>query len=322
MPSGTGAPFVLLFGAVLVSSIVAGYLAGIVATLASIPFCVDGIRVLAIHDPSLALAQSLLYGVSCAGAVYLAFVGARAQLAREQAEQVNAQLRESEERFRLTLDEAPIGMSLNSLEGRFIRVNHALCRLLGYPPEELVELTYQDVTHPGDRARDEEVRQQMIRDDCARVQFEKRFIRKDGATVSVLLNVSLLHARDGTPLYFIAQITDITERKRIEESLRLSEAKFSGIISISSEAIISIDEQQRITLFNDGAERTFGYTRAEVIGAPIDVLIPERFRAIHRTHVANFAAGPPGARGIEARHAEVFGRRRSGEEFPIAAAIS
>src|SRR5262245_32699764 len=75
---------------------------------------------------------------------------AREQLARRQAETANEQLRESEERFRLTIDEAPIGMALVSLDGRFVRVNHALCEIVGYSALELTDLTYQAITHPDD----------------------------------------------------------------------------------------------------------------------------------------------------------------------------
>ena len=79
--------------------------------------------------------------------------------------------------------------------------------------------------------------------------------------------------------------TDIEQIKVAEQRLKESEAKFSGIISIAADAIISIDEQQRITIFNRGAEQIFGYTEAEAVGAPLDTLIPARFRAIHRLHV-------------------------------------
>ena len=99
-------------------------------------------------------------------------------------------------------------------------------------------------------------------------------------------------SRDGAPRYGIAQIEDITERKRAETALRLSEAKFSGIVSIAADAIISVDEQQHITVFNEGAERIFGYSKSEAIGTPLERLIPERLRAIHREHFAQFAAGP------------------------------
>ncbi|WP_437590930.1 sensor histidine kinase [Sorangium sp. So ce1000] len=115
---------------------------------------------------------------------------------------------------------------------------------------------------------------------------------------------------------------DITERKRLEEELRFSEAKYSGIVSISTDAIISIDDGQRITMFNEGAAAIFGYSKEEVIGAPLDILIPERFRARHRPHVERFAAEETAARSKDTRGREIVGLRKNGEEFPVDATIS
>jgi PAS domain S-box-containing protein len=120
----------------------------------------------------------------------------------------------------------------------------------------------------------------------------------------------------------LARIGNLVARKRAEEALRSSEAKLSGIISTSADAIISIDDGQRITMFNEGAEKIFGYSRAEVIGAPLDVLIPERFRTTHRQHVERFAAGVETARRIGERRRAIFGLRKNGQEFPADAATS
>src|SRR5262249_22843335 len=117
-------------------------------------------------------------------------------------------------------------------------------------------------------------------------------------------------------------LIDITDRKRLEEELRFSEAKSSGILSISPDAIICIDENQRITLFNEGAEKIFGYSKSEAIGAPLDIVIPERFRSIHREHVEGFLAGREFARRMGERRVEIVGQRKSGDEFPLDAAIS
>ena len=112
------------------------------------------------------------------------------------------------------------------------------------------------------------------------------------------------------------------ERKRAEEALRISEAKYAGIVSISADAIISIDDDQRITIFNDGAEKIFGYSRSEAIGAPLDILIPDRFRSAHRQHVERFAVGDVTARRMGERLTTIAGLRKNGEEFPAEAAIS
>lgn len=102
---------------------------------------------------------------------------------------------------------------------------------------------------------------------------------------------------------------------------RALEARFEGILEIAADAIITVDESQRIVHFNRGAERIFGYKAAEVIGQSLNLLIPERFRAEHPGHVARFAAGAETARLMGHRR-EVAGLRKGGIEFPAEASIS
>ena len=246
---------------------------------------------------------------------------AREQAAREDAELSNARLRESEERFRLTIDEAPIGMALVALDGRWVRVNRVVCELTGYSADELQQLTYKDITHPDDLDTDVELAEKLARGEIPRYQLEKRYVRKDHTFVDVMLHTSMLRRADGEALYYIAQIEDITERKRAAEALRLSEAKFSGIISIAADAIISVDHEQRIVIFNEGAEEIFGYDRSEVLGGPLSQLIPERYHASHEGHFQHFAADDVGARRMGER-LEIYGLRKNGQEFPAEASIS
>jgi PAS domain S-box-containing protein len=105
------------------------------------------------------------------------------------------------------------------------------------------------------------------------------------------------------------------------EALLLTRATFAGIASISSDAIVSVDEQQRITFFNQGAERIFGYAADEVLGEPLDLLVPERSRAGHAASVREFGDGPVVARRMGER-GQISGRRKSGEVFPADASIS
>ena len=239
-----------------------------------------------------------------------------------QRKRIDHALQESEERFRLTIDEAPIGMALVALDGRFIRVNHALCEIVGYDSAELTGLTFGAITHPDDRDIDRAAAGQLVRGEIPRYQREKRYLRKDGTIVDVMLSASILRDRAGAPLYFISQIEDIRERKRAERALKESEAKFAGIVAIALDAVISIDDQQRIAIFNNGAEQIFGYTKEEAVGTPLETLIPERFRRAHRQHVERFASGDAIARRVRERGNPIVGLRKDGEEFPAEATIS
>ena len=212
-------------------------------------------------------------------------------------------------------------MALVALNGKFVRVNRALCAITGYPPDELTKLTFQNITHPDDLDIDVEQSHRLARGEIPRYQREKRYIRKDGSVVDVALTAAMLRGPDGAARYYISQVEDITERKRAADALRLSEAKFSGIVSIAADAIISVDREQRITLFNAGAARIFGYTTEEAVGMPLERLIPERFREAHREHLARFFTGREAARLMGERR-EIFGLRKTGEEFPAEASIS
>ena len=112
-----------------------------------------------------------------------------------------------------------------------------------------------------------------------------------------------------------------TEIEKLEESLRRSDARFAGIVGISADAIITIDEEQRIVFFNQGAEAIFGYLADEIIGQPLTILLPEAARGMHMEHVQYFAETEVRARHMGARRS-IEGRRKNGEIFPAEASIS
>jgi len=113
----------------------------------------------------------------------------------------------------------------------------------------------------------------------------------------------------------------LVEQARLDEELRASEAKFSGILAIAADAIITVDESQRILHYNRGAEEIFGYTEAEMVGQPLSVLLPPRYRAAHGGHMRAFSKSPDTARRMGERR-EIFGIRKDGTEFPAEASIS
>lgn len=111
------------------------------------------------------------------------------------------------------------------------------------------------------------------------------------------------------------------ELQRLNEELQISQARVAGILDIASDAIISIDLNQRITLFNQAAEKVFGYTAEEALGQSLDLLLPQRFITAHRQHVSQFKTQNGSTRRMGDR-SEIFGRRKDGSEFPAEASIS
>ena len=187
-------------------------------------------------------------------------------------------------------------------------------RVAGFSRDELVGKTIVDLIPAEDVGRLAASKQALLTGGSEVSEWRLR--RKDGTYVPVELNAKILP--DGR---WQAFVRDITERKRAEDALRASEARYSGLVSIAADAIISVNESQRIVIFNQGAEQIFGWKAAEVLDKPLDVLIPERLRERTASTCATSRRRPESARKMGARN-EILGLRKNGEEFPAEAAIS
>lgn len=126
-------------------------------------------------------------------------------------------LRTSEEQFRKAFDDAPIGVSLVSVTGQFVKANPRYCEIVGYSEEELVKLTFQDITHPADVEADVEGLRQMLMGEIRTFQTEKRYITKQGTVVPVLMNAAVIRDQNGQVVYFVGHIQDIRDRLKIEQ---------------------------------------------------------------------------------------------------------
>lgn len=133
--------------------------------------------------------------------------------------EIEAKLKESEERFRRAFEDSAIGEALVAPDGKFLQVNSSLCEIVGYSETELLQKTFQEITHPDDLDLDLNYLRQMLSGEISTYQMEKRYFHRSGSLVWVLLSVSLVRNLDGKILYFISQIQDITDRKQAQARL-------------------------------------------------------------------------------------------------------
>lgn len=154
-------------------------------------------------------------------------------------------IKESEELFRSTFEQAAVGIAHIAPDGRWLRVNQKLCDIVGYSKEELLKLTFQDITHPDDLDADLGYVRQVLADEIKTYSMEKRYYRKDGSIVWINLTVSLLREPSGAPKYFISVVEDISERKKTEEALEKSEARLRAIVNALPDIAFILDEKGR-----------------------------------------------------------------------------
>jgi diguanylate cyclase (GGDEF)-like protein/PAS domain S-box-containing protein len=168
-------------------------------------------------------------------------------------ERISKALRETEEHFRNAFDYAAIGMALVSPQGAWLRVNRSLCELVGFSEEELLVSNFQSVTHTDDVDNDLANLYRLMQGEMT-CQVEKRYVHKSGQIVWALNNVSLVRDSDDTPVHFIFQIQDITERKRVEatlESLSLVDELTGlynrrGFLAVTEQHLASIRRHHKI----------------------------------------------------------------------------
>src|SRR6267378_760634 len=239
-----------------------------------------------------------------------------------QSASLYTQVQKAEENYRSIFENAVEGIFQATPEGRFITVNPALARILGYESADEVVETITDVIHqlyvnPEDRI--EAARLEEQRGILAGFEFEA--YRKDGGKIWLSLNRRSVRDQAGTELYREGSIEDITERKRAAEGLRESEARKRAILESALDCIVTMDHAGLVVDWNPAAERTFGFMRADAIGKEMaDLIIPPKFREQHRRGLAHYLTSGQGP--VLGKRLELSAVTAEGSEFPIELAIN
>ena len=200
-------------------------------------------------------------------------------------------LRDSEDRFRTAFEEAPYGMCMTAPDGHFLHANAALCRMLGYSAEELLAGAWQQITHPDDLPRSRDAAMTFKKGLATTLEFEKRYIHKEGQPIWARVRISQVTDGAGRPSHFITQIEDISERKLAEDLLRASEENYRELFENASDLVYTFDLDLRITSLNRLAEKTTGYSRHEAVGMSLGQLMtPEQWGRV-QARVAEMLAG-------------------------------
>ena len=185
---------------------------------------------------------------------------------RKRTEHALAALGESEAIYRATFDEAPVGIGLTDLTGRFLRVNRRLCELLGVSADALLSSTFLDLTHPDDRSDDAGARDRLLDGTLGRYVGEKRYRHADGRYVWVAISVNLQRNASGEPLYFLATVEDISARRAAEDRSRSASAHLRAVVSALPLALWSLDRRGIVTLSEGRLLEKLGFLPGQLVG--------------------------------------------------------
>ena len=206
-------------------------------------------------------------------------------------------LQASEEQFRLAMETSAIGMFFADDEGRFLRVNPAFCRMLGYSPEELTTLGYDDITHPDDLQRSHEQVGALVSGDQPVLRLRKRYLARDGALVWGDVTSVILRGRDGRPLHIIGQIVDVSAEVANFQALQRAANEFQMLAENASDVVYRSSVDGFFEWVSPSMGAVLGWEPSTLVGTPTTAIIVAADREIVQQRRADMKAG---------RHGEPF----------------
>ena len=230
--------------------------------------------------------------------------------------QIEDEVSASEARFRGLIESAPDAIVIVNEQGRIVLVNAQTELWFGYTRDELLGQPVELLIPERFQANHQSYRQAYMKNPVVRpmgVGLDLYARRKNGGNFPVEINLSPLLTKNEKLVTSI--IRDISARRQAEEERRASEARFRVLLESAPDAIVIVNEQGHIILVNAQAEKWFGYTRDELLGQPVELLVPERFRTHHQSYRQAYTANPvvrPSRVDLN-----LYGRRRDGSEIPV-----
>jgi PAS domain S-box-containing protein len=243
------------------------------------------------------------------------------QEANQKLKATNQELALSEERFRLLVAGVKdYAIFMLDPAGRVSTWNEGAQRIKGYTSEEIIGQQFSRFYTREDIESGKPDHELKIAASEGKSEDEGWRVRKDGSQFWANVVITAVRNRNGDLLGFSKVTRDFTERKKTEEALRASENRFRSLFEFSPDAIVATDAEGKIAELNGQVAKFFGYERAELLGQPVEMLIPERFRNAHPRHRKEYSSEPrtrPMGIGLELQ-----GRRKDGTEFPVEIMLS
>jgi PAS domain S-box-containing protein len=210
-------------------------------------------------------------------------------------------------------EHAGLGIEQVAPDGRLLMVNEALCHMLGYSRSELLRKTFDEISHPDDRAREAKLFKRMLAGEYKCQDIEKRYLHRNGSTVWAAVTSSVVRDKAGFALYCICVVRDVTRRK-------LANAQFRLALESTPTAMLMVGEDGNIILANSLTEELFGYRREELLEQPVEILVPEFFRKSHPGLRRDFSVHPEERPMGQGR--DLHAQRKDGTQFPVEIALN